>query len=78
AIPETTAVPEIERYMVIPGQALAYKTGSMHIQRLREKYSIQLGTKFNLAAFHHEILKDGPMPLELLERKMNAWAATQQ
>jgi uncharacterized protein (DUF885 family) len=78
AIAETTAVPEIERYMVIPGQALSYKTGSMHIQMLRDKYTKQLGVNFDLAAFHHEILKDGPMPLELLERKMDAWAATQK
>jgi uncharacterized protein (DUF885 family) len=78
AIAETTAVPEIERYMVIPGQALSYKTGSMHIQMLRDKYTKQLGVNFDLAAFHHEILKDGPMPLELLERKMDAWAETQK
>ena len=71
------AVAAIERYMAIPAQALSYKTGSLKIRELRAKYEKQLGSKFNIAAFHDEILKDGCMPLDVLERKMDAWAQKQ-
>ena len=76
AISEQGATAEIERYMAIPGQALGYKIGAMKIQELRHKYEQQLGNRFNIAEFHDEILKDGAMPLEILERKMDTWAAT--
>lgn len=75
---EAEAVSAIERYMAIPAQALSYKTGALKIRELREKYTKQLGTKFNIAAFHDEILKDGCMPLDVLERKMDAWAEKQK
>ena len=65
---------EIERYMAIPGQALGYKTGALKIKELRKKYEQQMGAKFNLAAFHDNILKDGALPLETLEKKMDKWA----
>jgi uncharacterized protein (DUF885 family) len=68
------ATMEIERYMAIPGQALSYKIGQLKIIELRKKYEKQLGKKFNLAAFHDELLNDGCLPLEVLERKMDAWA----
>jgi uncharacterized protein (DUF885 family) len=71
---EAAATAEIERYMAVPAQALSYKIGSLKIQELRRKYESQQGNKFNLAAFHDAILSDGPMPLETLERKMEAWA----
>jgi uncharacterized protein (DUF885 family) len=74
AISEQGAIAEIERYMVIPGQALGYKIGALKIKELRERYEKQLGSKFSLAAFHDEILKDGSLPLDVLEAKMNAWA----
>ncbi|WP_460674879.1 DUF885 domain-containing protein [Larkinella ripae] len=74
-IAEEGAVAEIERYMAIPGQALSYKIGALKIRELRAKYEQQLGDKFSLAAFHDEFLKDGCMPLDVLERKMDAWAA---
>lgn len=74
---EQEAVAAIERYMAIPAQALSYKMGSIFIKGLREKYTKQLGAKFNIAAFHDEILKDGCMPLDVLEKKMDAWAAKQ-
>jgi uncharacterized protein (DUF885 family) len=61
--------------MALPAQALSYKIGSLKIQELRRKYEQQLGSKFALAAFHDELLKDGSMPLEILEKKMDAWAA---
>lgn len=71
------ATAEIERYMAVPGQALSYKIGSLKIRELRNKLQQQSGNKFNLANFHDEILKDGVMPLNVLERKMNAWANMQ-
>lgn len=77
AISEDGAVAEIERYMVYPAQALSYKTGALKIRELRDKYSKLLGTKFNLAAFHDEFLKDGCMPLDVIERSMDEWAKKQ-
>jgi uncharacterized protein (DUF885 family) len=75
AISEEGAVAEIERYMAIPGQALSYKIGALKIRELRHKYEQQLGKEFNLSNFHDELLKDGCMPLDVVERKMDAWAA---
>ncbi|MBO3271843.1 DUF885 domain-containing protein [Hymenobacter defluvii] len=88
AISEQGATAEIERYMAIPGQALSYKVGALKIQELRAKYQSLLGatqklrarnrreqtSHFSLSAFHDELLKDGVMPLSVLERKMDAWA----
>ncbi len=71
---EQEAVAAIERYMAIPAQALSYKTGALKIRELRAKYEKQLGAKFNIAAFHDEVLKDGCMPLDVFERKMDTWA----
>ncbi len=75
AITEQGATAEIERYMAIPAQALSYKIGALKIRELREKYKAQLGDKFSLSAFHDELLKDGVMPLDVMESKMDAWAA---
>ena len=77
-IDEQGATAEIERYMAIPAQALSYKTGAMKIRELRSKYEKQLGAKFSIAAFHDAILKDGCMPLDVLEKKMDDWAAKQK
>ncbi|HEX8426745.1 DUF885 domain-containing protein [Hymenobacter sp.] len=77
-ISEQGATAEIERYMAIPGQALAYKTGALKLRELRDRYAKQLGSKFDLRAFHDEILAGGSMPLAVLERKMDAWAARQK
>ncbi|MEO5564354.1 MAG: DUF885 domain-containing protein [Chitinophagaceae bacterium] len=74
AISQEGATAEIERYMVIPGQALSYKIGALKIRELRNKYATLLGTKFNLAAFHDEFLHYGCMPLELVESSMDKWA----
>lgn len=71
---EQYATMEIERYMAIPGQALGYKIGSLKIAELRHKYEQQLGSKFKLSDFHNNILKDGALPLDVLERKMDKWA----
>ncbi|RAJ31870.1 DUF885 domain-containing protein [Pedobacter cryoconitis] len=76
AINEQGATAEIERYMGMPAQALGYKIGAMKIRELRTKYEKQLGAKFKLAEFHHQVLKDGSLPLSVFENKMNDWAAT--
>ncbi len=64
--------------MVIPAQALGYKIGALKIRGLRNKYEKQLGDKFKLSAFHDAILKDGNLPLDVLEKKMDAWADRQK
>jgi uncharacterized protein (DUF885 family) len=76
-ISEQGATAEIERYIANPGQALSYKTGSMMIRELRTRYTSELGNKFNIAAYHDEVLKDGCLPLEVFERKMNTWELAQ-
>jgi uncharacterized protein (DUF885 family) len=78
AISEEDATAEIERYMVQPGQALCYKIGELKIKELREKYRTQLGNKFKLSDFHDEFLKDGCMPLNILEKKMDNWVVGQR
>lgn len=75
---EQYATMEIERYMAIPGQALSYKIGALKIAELRNKYQKELGSNFNLADFHDNILKDGALPLDILERKMDDWATKQK
>ena len=78
AINEQGATAEIERYMAIPGQALSYKIGALKIRELRDKYTGQMSDQFRLSDFHDEFLKDGCMPLEVVERKMDAWAASKK
>ena len=68
---EVTA--EIERYIVSPGQACAYKVGMLKIQELRRRAEKELGPKFDLKEFHDQILKNGALPLEILEEQVNAY-----
>jgi uncharacterized protein (DUF885 family) len=63
----------IERYMVTAGQAVSYKVGELKIIELREKARKKLGTKFDIREFHDEVLKDGCLPLIILEAKINRW-----
>ncbi len=77
AYDEAGATAEIERYMAMPGQALSYKIGALKIRELRDKYQKQLGSKFSLAKFHDEVLNQGCLPLDVLERKMDNWAKKQ-
>ncbi len=70
---ETQAISEAERYMAIPGQALAYKMGELKIQELRDKAEEALGDNFDVREFHAEVLKDGSVPLDVLEDKINRW-----
>ena len=76
SMPESAAIAEIERYMAVPAQSLSYKIGSLKIRELRTRYENQLGGRFSLADFHDQILKQGGMPLSILERRLDAWAAS--
>lgn len=76
-MPETDVVAEIERYLVMPGQALAYKVGMNKILALREKAKAALGPKFRLSEFHDLVLAGGDLPLALLERRVDAWIGQQ-
>ena len=77
AKPELDVINEIDRYIAMPGQALAYKIGQLKIAALRAKAEKRLGAKFDIRAFHDELLKDGTLPLDLLEAKMDAWIENQ-
>ena len=75
---ESGASLEIDRYIAWPAQALSYKIGQLRISSIRSKAETTLGSTFDIRAFHDELLKDGAMPLDLLEIKMNAWIESQQ
>ena len=77
AVAPAKAISEAERYMAIPGQALAYKIGQLKIREFRNKAEQRLGDGFDVVAFHREILKDGPMPLSMLESKLDRWVDSQ-
>ena len=76
-MPETDVVAEVERYIVSPGQACAYKVGQLAILSLRDRARQALGAHFDLRAFHDVVLGQGALPLELLERKVDDWVAEQ-
>ncbi len=71
--PEERMVAEAERFMAIPGQALAYKIGELKIRELRNRAETRLGTRFDVRAFHTEVLKDGALPLDVLDAKIERW-----
>ena len=72
----TDATAEVERYIAMPAQALAYKIGAMTIQRLRQKAQTELGNRFDIRAFHAQVLMTGALPMPILEQKIDAWIAT--
>jgi len=73
--PLQTIETEVRRYLVIPGQATAYKIGMIEIQRLRKISEEQLGDKFDIRAFHDTVLSGGALPLSMLERQVKSWIA---
>lgn len=72
---KTDATAEVERYIAIPSQALAYKIGALTIQRLKTKAQNELGSKFDVREFHNQILSTGALPLAILEKKIDRWIA---
>jgi len=75
---QTRAVSEAERFAAIPGQALAYKIGQLKIVELRKRAEKELGAKFDVKEFHDEVLKDGAIPLDVLDAKINRWIASKK
>ena len=76
--PKNDSVKAIERYIAMPGQATAYLIGKLKIMELRSQAKEALGEKFDIRGFHDEILKDGPVPLNILESKVQSWIDSQQ
>ena len=73
----TDVVAEVDRYIAIPGQALAYKIGALKIQELRKRAEKRLGAKFDIKSFHDEVLNTGGLPLAVLEAKIDRWIAAE-
>jgi len=69
---------EVERYIAIPGQALGYKVGQLRISQLRKKAQTALGSRFDVREFHSVVLRDGSLPLAVLEAKIERWIAAKK
>jgi uncharacterized protein (DUF885 family) len=74
AMDDTNINAEVDRYIAMPAQALAYKSGQLKILELRDYAKLKLGAKFSLKAFHDELLSAGALPLDVLDARMRAWA----
>jgi uncharacterized protein (DUF885 family) len=72
-MPAASVVTEVERYIVSPGQACAYKVGELEILALRQRAMDRLGPRFDLKKFHDVVLSNGALPLALLDRVVDAW-----
>ena len=78
AIDDTNVQAEVDRYIAWPGQALGYKMGQFKILELRARAQKALGPKFDLKAFHDQVVDSGALPLDVLDERMNVWIAQQQ
>jgi uncharacterized protein (DUF885 family) len=77
-MPETDVTAEVERYLVMPGQALAYKTGMLKLLELRARAQQALGDRFDLKAFHDQVLLAGALPLQVLDARVQGWIDAQK
>jgi uncharacterized protein (DUF885 family) len=75
---QTDATAEVERYIAIPSQAVAYKVGALKIQELRDRAKAALGPKFDIRDFHAQVLDSGALPLTILEQKIDRWIAARK
>ena len=78
AMDEPNVQSEVDRYIAWPGQALAYKIGQLEILKLRQAAKEQLGEKFDIRAFHDEVLGDGALPLDVLDKRVRDWVASKK
>jgi uncharacterized protein (DUF885 family) len=78
AVPIAAIRSEVRRYLIMPGQATAYKIGMIRIQELRKKAETELGDKFDIKGFHDTVLGGGALPLTLLERRVDQWIASKK
>ena len=78
SVPDAAIKSEIQRYLVTPGQATAYKIGMLKIQQLRKHAETELGSKFDIRGFHDAVLGGGAMPLDLLEKRVDLWIAAKK
>lgn len=78
AIDETSIQAEVDRYIAWPSQATAYKIGQLKILELRDRAKKELGAKFDIRAFHDQVIDSGSLPLDVLDERITAWIATQK
>ena len=78
AVPENTIQTEVDRYIIMPGQALAYMIGYREIASLRAKATAALGSRFDIREFHAQVLMTGSLPLAILEQKIDRWIASKK